>query len=566
MSLLVVSFIAGLLTVFAPCVFTLLPIIIGGSIGEGKRSRALTIILSLAFSIIVFTLLLKVSTIFIDLDPRTLTSASGGIIIGFGLISLFPTVWDKIQIKLGLSTKSDDLMAKAQDKKGVFGNILLGASLGPVFTSCSPTYALVVATILPVDVVTGMLNIIVYTLGLSVIMFLIAIFGQQFTQKLRFAANPNGWFKKSLGILFILVGISVITGFDRDLQVYIADTLNFDITQFEQELINDATGREDLNNDQLFNVIPARPAPEFVGLESWINSDPLTIDELEGQVVLVDFWTYSCINCIRTQPFLNDWYDSYSDDGFTIIGVHAPEFSFEKRKENVERAVKDADIDYPVALDNEFETWNAYDNIAWPGKYLIDANGNIRKIHYGEGEYEEFEEAIRELLKEKGSELEEKEITINNDNSQSNPLTPETYLGFSRFESSQFTNRPELIAEQAFNKDLDYTTIENLEVDQWTLGGTWEIKNEQIISGSDQSTLTLKFQAKEVYVVMEPNENQDSVQINTKFPGPSVDNSILEVTESTLYHVVSAPEYIESGEITFTIPNGVAVNVFTFGN
>ena len=564
MSLLFISFLAGLLTVFAPCVFTLLPIIIGGSIDSGKRARALTITLSLSASIIVFTLLLKVSTIFIDLDPRALTTVSGGIIIGFGLISLFPSVWDKIQVKLGLSKRSDDLMASAQNKKGFFGNALLGASLGPVFTSCSPTYALVVATILPVDVLTGMLNIVVYTLGLSLVMFSIAVFGQKFIKRFKFAANPNGLFKKTLGLLFVLVGISIITGFDQTAQVYIADTFNFDVARFEQRLLNEATGREELDNEALFNVVPARPAPEFVGLENWINSDPQTLEDLEGQVVLVDFWTYSCINCVRTQPYLNDWYDSYQDDGFTIIGVHAPEFSFEKKPENVARAVEEAEIEYPVALDNDFATWNAYDNTAWPGKYLIDAEGNLRKIHLGEGEYAEFEEAIRALLAEKGTALEQKEITEVAE-TNNNPLTPETYLGFSRHEASQFTNRPELIETQAFNTDLEYAPAENLEVDQWTLGGAWNIKNQQIISGSDASTLTLRFQAKEVYLVMEAPSGTAEVKVQTDFPGSQVTNGSVSVTDSTLYHVVSAEEYQEDGTVTFTVPRGVALNVFTFG-
>lgn len=564
MSLLLVSFIAGLLTVFAPCVFTLLPIIIGGSVGGGKRTRALTIVLSLSVSIILFTLLLKVSTLFINLDPRTLTTISGGIIIGFGLISIFPTVWDKLQIKLGLSKRSDDLLASAQDKQGFWGNALLGAALGPVFTSCSPTYALVVATILPVDVLTGMLNIVVYTLGLALIMFAIAAFGQKFIKRFRFAANPNGWFKKSLGVLFVLVGISVVTGFDRTAQVYLADTLNFDVTGFEQNLINEATGREELNSEELFNVVPPRPAPEFVGLENWFNSEPLTLAELEGQVVLIDFWTYSCINCIRTQPFLNDWYAEYQDDGFTIIGMHAPEFSFEKNPANVERAVEEAEIEYPVALDNDFETWNAYDNIAWPGKYLLDGAGNIRKIHYGEGEYAEFEEAIRTLLTEQGAELDQKEIT-ETDNSPANPLTPETYLGFARFEAEQFTNRPQLIEAQAFNTNLDYTATEEIEVDQWTLDGPWKMENEQIISGSDESTLTLRFQTKEVYLVMEAPDGPTEIEIQTEFPGPDVTNGTVTVSDADLYHVVSAEEYQPSGTITFTVPTGVALNVFTFG-
>lgn len=139
-------------------------------------------------------------------------------------------------------------------------------------------------------------------------------------------------------------------------------------------------------------------APELVGIAEWINSNPLTIESLRGKVVLVDFWTYSCINCIRTQPYLNAWHEKYSDDGLVILGIHAPEFAFEKLPKNVEKAVKEADIKYPVALDNDFRTWNAYDNKYWPAKYLIDQNGNIVYKHFGEGEYAQTEEKIQELL------------------------------------------------------------------------------------------------------------------------------------------------------------------------
>jgi cytochrome c-type biogenesis protein len=221
MSLLLLSFIAGILTVFAPCVFTLLPVIIGGSLGSNSKYRPLIITASLAFSIILFTFLLKVTTLFVNLDPNFLKTFSGAIIVFFGLISLFPVVWEKITVRLGLSSGSDKLLEKAGEKEGVTGAILLGMSLGPVFSSCSPTYALIVATILPVDLTQGMLNILVYALGLSLVMFLIARFGRTFVQRFKWAANPSGWFKRGLGILFIIVGIAVITGFDKTAQVFL---------------------------------------------------------------------------------------------------------------------------------------------------------------------------------------------------------------------------------------------------------------------------------------------------------------------------------------------------------
>jgi cytochrome c biogenesis protein CcdA/thiol-disulfide isomerase/thioredoxin len=569
MSLLFLSFIAGILTVFAPCVFSLLPVIIGGSLGSKSKIRPYIITGSLAVSIILFTFLLKVSTLFVNLDPNFLKYLSSGIIIFFGLISLFPVLWDKISIRLGLSRRSDTLMEKAGEKEGVGGAVLLGMSLGPVFSSCSPTYALIVATILPVDLVTGMLNILVYTIGLSLIMLLVAVYGRAFIKRFRWAANPTGWFKRGLGIVFIIVGVSIMTGFDKTAQVFIANRVGFNTSQFEQGLISKTLNNNQTTNSvDIFNVSPAKLAPDFAGIEGWINSDPLTKADLKGKVVLVDFWTYSCINCIRTTPYLTKWYDTYKDQGFVIVGVHAPEFSFEKKRENVENAVKEKGIKYPVALDNNFTTWNAYQNTAWPGEYLIDKDGNIRRIHLGEGKYDETENAIRMLLKENGKNLEKVGMVQGSVLQVSNAVrgeTPETYLGFSR--QDKFANRAELVDNQGYNETIPYTgSKDGLASDSWSLEGDWKIENENVVSMSDTSKLTLKFNSKEVYLVM-GSDTEQNVQVNTIYKGQDVgSNGLVKVQNYGLYKLVKASEFQKDGTLEMTVPRGVKLNVFTFGS
>jgi thiol-disulfide isomerase/thioredoxin len=150
--------------------------------------------------------------------------------------------------------------------------------------------------------------------------------------------------------------------------------------------------------DSLLNVQPARPATEFVGLGEWVQGQPTTLAALHGQVVLVEFWTFGCINCVRTLPTVERWYQTYKDQGFTVIGIHAPEFDHERVAANVARAIVDRHLSYPVVLDNELSTWNAYDNHYWPAQYLIDRQGLLRNVHYGEGRYQETEQAIRQLL------------------------------------------------------------------------------------------------------------------------------------------------------------------------
>ncbi len=231
------------------------------------------------------------------------------------------------------------------------------------------------------------------------------------------ASDPKGWFQRGIAILFIIVGIFVATGLDKKVQTYLVEKDFLNIKLLEEKLVPDSNSSSKTNSNsstskEKFNVT-AYDAPELKNIAAWINSDSQTVAGLKGKVVLIDFWTYSCINCQRTQPYLNAWYDKYKDDGFVILGVHAPEFAFEKVTENVEKAVVDASIKYPVALDNSFATWQAYENRFWPAKYLIDKDGQVRYTHFGEGDYAETEETIQALLKESGQTVSDKiEVTL----------------------------------------------------------------------------------------------------------------------------------------------------------
>ncbi len=234
MAFLFISFIAGILTVLAPCILPLLPVIIGGSVSDGEnKHKSSTIIISLIVSIVLFTLLLKWSTAFVSIPPIVWKGISGGILIIFGLISVFPGLWEKIPFVSKLSVGSNKLMGKGFLKKGTGGDILIGAALGPVFSSCSPTYFVILATVLPASFGKGLLYLFVYALGLGLMLFLVARLGQRFTSRLTNVSDPNGWFKRGLGILFVLVGIFIISGLDKKLQTAVVDGGLFDITKIE---------------------------------------------------------------------------------------------------------------------------------------------------------------------------------------------------------------------------------------------------------------------------------------------------------------------------------------------
>lgn len=221
MQYLFISFIAGILTVLAPCVFPMLPIILGGSLGSKSLYRPFVVILSLALSVVSFTLLLKV--FFVGVPQNAMKTLSAGIIIFFGITMIFPELWDKISAKLGLGSRSQKALQNSAKKKGILGWVLLGASLGPVFSACSPTYFLIVGTVLPQNFFIGLLNLLVYALGLFIILFAIAIFGRKITAKMKGLTSSKGYFKKILGIIFILLGLAIYFGYDKAFEAWLLD-------------------------------------------------------------------------------------------------------------------------------------------------------------------------------------------------------------------------------------------------------------------------------------------------------------------------------------------------------
>ncbi len=554
-----------MITVLAPCVLPLLPVIIGGSISGNvnDKRRPFIIVASLAVSLILFTVLLKATTLFIDVPPEVFVYASGGIIVGLGILLLFPSIYEHVIMKLNLQTKSQQLLGEGNGKGPIIGAIITGAALGPVFSSCSPVYAYILATVLPVNFGVAMIAIISYVLGLALMLLLIGFAGQRFIRKIRFASNPKGWFNRTLAIIFIVVGLLIITGYDKKLQTYVSENTIFDFDSLSAKLIP-AKGLE--TNEEVLNVEPYT-APEFVGLENWINSEPKQLSDYEGKVVLLDFWTYSCINCIRTQPYLKDWYSTYKDSGFEIIGVHAPEFSFERNPANVEKAAKNAGLTYPIALDNDFRTWNAYNNQFWPATYLIDKDGNVRRYHGGEGEYKETEQAIRTLLLEDGGSVPNKTTSaLNGEVPVSEKQTPETYLGTRR--ASNF------VADKPLTTGIkSFTPSDLTRVNQWTLSGEWEVTSEGIKARSN-SELTFRFAAKDMYVVTAGNVDATNISVTlngtpisqTGKAGSDVQDSKVTITSGQLYRLVDMKQFTEDATVTLTVPAGVQLNVFTFGS
>ncbi len=574
-SLALVSLIAWILTILAPCVLPVLPVILAGSIGEKWKWYPYIVTGSLALSIVMFTILLKASTLLIDVPPEFWKYISGVILLALGLVYIFPHTWTKISSKI-FGSRANTSLDRAQNiESSTLRWIVTGAVLGPVFSTCSPTYSLLLATVFPVSFLSGVFYTFLYAIGLSLVLLMISIFGNSLIKKLKIFADEWGLFRKVLGLILVVVWLLILTGIDKKIETYLIT--QFDVTSIEEGILdrflptnlpleNRVTSIENplsssisqwqKKNIPKLSIEKPTVAPEIpASLTNWINSNPLTMASLRGKVVLIDFWTYSCINCQRTLPYLIDWDKKYRDQWLVIIGVHAPEFAFEKVKNNVEQAVSSASIAYPVVLDNDFILWNLYNNRYWPAKYFIDREGNLRHTHFGEGEYAESEQVIQYLLTEwqswSGLMLDSTrppDVGINTPQIENmKPQSPETYLGTDR--------RANMVAS-------DIPLASN----QWTLSWRWYEQPQSIMS-TKNSTLRYNFSARDVYLVLGGKWTiRVTVDGKVQNSGKDIQDGTGIIDADRMYHIVHGSQFMEDAILEIDFSPWVSAYAFTFGS
>ena len=574
-----------MLTVLTPCVLPLLPVVIGSSASGRSRSTPYTVVGTLALSIIVFTYLLKVSTVFVMVPPEFWTYFSGGILGIFGLILLLPHLWEMIPGMARISGEGNKLVGQGFQRKNFLGDVLIGAALGPVFSSCSPTFFVILASVLPASFALGSLYLLSYTLGLSLVLLLIAVLGERFTQKLSTFSDPRSPFKRILGVIFIILGLLIATGYEKKLELALLTNGFYDFTKIEQKLLQIGEPEESLivststvNTPSSPKVVAKKhtvsnPYKEIVNPSGFVNTggSPIKIADYVGKkVILLDIMTYSCINCQRTWPYVISWYEKYKNDGLIIIGIHTPEFAFEKDIGNVEKAMKAAGINFPIVLDNDYGTWNAYGNRYWPRKYLIDIYGDIVYDHIGEGAYEAIETKIKELLMERREVLDLAGTNGLNGGLVSPTIpsqvtaagSPETYFG---------SLRNERLKNGTSGKSGEYTlTIPTQILPSYLyLGGTWNITGEYAQSIKD-SVVKYHYYAKEVYIVAESDNGvtievwQDGVPVSAA-RGRDVNlEGKTTIRESKLYKLIKNDT---AGEHTLElrVEGGARLFAFTFG-
>lgn len=292
------------------------------------------------------------------------------------------------------------------------------------------------------------------------------------------------------------------------------------------------------------------PAPEFSGITKWLNSDALSIKDLKGKVVLVDFWTYSCINCIRTMPYITKWYDTYKDAGLVVIGVHTPEFDFEKDAGNVQTAMKRYGINYPVALDNNYSTWNVYSNRYWPAKYLIDKNGDIVYTHFGEGDYDITESMIQKLL---GVDA---KLTSDKGPDLSKIGSPEMYFGLNRLEFISNT-------ERAVAGPINYRLPSEVPLNTFALEGNWKLENEKAVISKGDGKIKLHFKSGKVFMVADNAVKNKKSLVEVRVDGKYI--ATVAVDESKNYPLFDSNDYKEHTLELYIDSPGFEVFTFTFG-
>ncbi len=572
--LIAFAFLAGVITVLSPCILPILPIILTSSIGgvNTGKSRPVGVVIGFVLSFTFFTLFLSTIVRLSGIPAETLRVVSVVVIASFGLSLLIPQFQVFVE---RLFSKLAGFVPRSQGKTGFSGGLLIGFSIGLLWTPCvGPILASVISLAITGTVTfDAFLITLAYSLGTAIPMFMIMLGGQNALRRVPWLLSNLGRIQKLFGVLMILTAIGIFFNVDRRFQTFILNTFpqyGTGLTRFEDnELIRnqldkkaaDEVKKEDMGKPMFDLVSPKGvKAPEITPGGVWFNSEPLTSAQLRGKVVLIDFWTYSCINCQRTLPYLRDWNNKYKDKGLVIIGVHAPEFEFEKSEKNVAQAIKDFNLTYPIVQDNDFATWRAYSNRYWPAKYFIDKEGYIRYSHFGEGAYDESEKVIQELLKEAGA----SDVTseINNPTYQIQAKTPELYLGYGRIEHLA---SPEIVKKDALGI---YTSPSRLGNNEFSYSGNWNVM-EEYANPQKGSMLTLNFDAKEVFLVMRTKGAPAKVKVylDNKIQdfGKDTINGVVTVDSDRLYKLInlsSPSRHILKLEFE---DNNAELFAFTFG-
>ncbi len=572
--LILFALIAGAGTALSPCVLPVLPAVLSAGVTGGRR-RPLGVAtgLALSFTFATVALVYMIDALGLPNDfARTLAIV---VLAVFGVTLLVPPLSDRVE------TLASRLVSGPQGFRGdgFWGGLLLGGSLGFVYAPCAGPILAGVITVSASQpfMADKLLVAFAYGVGSAAVLYAILLGGRRVTDHL---GPLRGRVNYVMGAVMIAVAIVLATNTDIKFETSLAKSapsflvfptksiedssaVKNDLAQLRGHKVQQAVGESEANAGRRLPVLA--PAPNFTDTQRWLNTPggrPLSIPGLRGKVVLIDFWTYTCINCLRTLPHVEAWYRKYRRDGLVVVGVHTPEFPFEKEAGNVEEAIASNGLTYPVVQDNDYGTWNAYANQYWPAKYLIDARGRVRYVHFGEGDYGTTERAIRSLLAERGNRKLGGETRVRAQTPSPGLTTPESYLGGARAE--RFVNGPRPGAHRYA------LTAAQLPPDHLAYGGRWRITAESA-TALKGATLKLAFGARRVFLVLGSSQAPlplrvllDGHPIPDRLAGADVRGGVTMIDAQRLYKLVNLPR-VERHTLTLRFAPGISGYAFTFG-
>jgi cytochrome c biogenesis protein CcdA/thiol-disulfide isomerase/thioredoxin len=572
MLLLILAYLGGVLTILSPCILPVLPFVFARADRPFARN-GLPMLLGMALTFALVATLAAVGggwAIRANQYGRAIALVVLAL-LGLTLLSTRLAEWlTRPFVALG------NRLSQRPDAEGsVWSAAGLGIATGLLWAPCAgPILGLLLtgAALNGASVQTTLL-LLTYAAGAATSLALALLVGGQVFALMKRSLGAGEWVRRVLGVL-VLAGVAAIAlGLDTGLLTRVALANTGGLEQKLLDAARPAPAPEPVH--QAGAPLPVEgELPSLAGATGWLNSPPLTRQALRGKVVLIDFWTYSCINCLRSLPYVHGWYDKYKDHGLVVIGVHAPEFAFEKEPANVARAVKELGVDYPVALDNDYAIWQGFNNQYWPAHYFIDAKGNIRAHHFGEGDYAQSEDILRQLLTEAGYEglpgghVQPGARGAQAAGSGDEERSPETYVGYAR--SEHFAG-----GSVAHDDAWDYRAPATLPPGRWSLDGRWTVRAEHAQAERAGSRIVYRFRGRDLHLVLGPGADGKPVRFRITLDGkPPGDDHGMDVdadgygtvTEQRLYQLVRQRRGTgeRQFEITFLAP-GVRAYAFTFG-
>ncbi len=601
MGLALLVFLGGALTIVSPCILPVLPFVFARG-GRSFATSTLPLLIGMALTFAaVATLTAVAGSWAVNLNSwgRWVALVVMGL---FGLALISRRVADWTSRPLVAFGNRIVQTGEREGRSSVVQSLLLGIAVGFLWSPCAgPILGGLILTGAAINGPNAHTSLLLLTFGVGAAtsLAIVMLAGGKVVRAVKGSLGAGEWVRRGLGVLVLAAAVAIGMGWDTGVLTQLS--LN-GTNSIEQALMaklhpSSTTPAQAGGGGMMMSAQGAGPAggammamapkgagaalptegqmPPLAGAIAWLNSPPLTSEGLRGKVVLVDFWTYSCINCLRELPYVRAWAAKYGPAGLVIIGVHTPEFAFEKVVGNVQKAIKDLGVTYPVAVDSDYKIWGAFNNQYWPALYFIDAKGIIRHHHFGEGEYDESERVIKQLLHEAGAQSVATGLAdvsaqgVQAAASNLYQISPETYVGYAR--AANFASPQGVSKDQA----AKYTVPTSLTADQWALGGAWNVTSEGAVLQQAGGKIVYRFNGRDLHLVLGPMKDGRAVHFKVRLdgmdPGESKGADIAAdgsgvVTEQRLYQLIRLvhPGAEHTVEIEFQ-DAGVEAFAFTFG-